>query len=163
MRGAHEAPGVAERIVTTCKLDPWTVIDSAALAFTSDLDGTLLAAETSVDRTKLHSCLAEVGSAVALSVEDAGKITKYVQADGTEVAAWTSDRLFLAMPEQMDRNAALETLLAPQPVPQGLQPLLARVDRTATVWGVAQTTGQGFVAELVSTMPLETKPRVAEA
>lgn len=155
---AYEAPGVAERIAGTCRLDPWTVLDSMALAFTSDLDGTLLAAETTYDRARLHSCMTEVGSGVALTVEDGGKITKYVQADGTEVAAWTSDQLFLTMPEQMDRPAALETLLAPQPLPQALQPLLARVDRSATVWGVAQTTGQGFAAELISTMPLETKP-----
>lgn len=155
---AYEAPGVGERIAATCRLDPWTVLDSIALAFTSDLDGTLLAAETTYDKTRLHSCMTQVGSDVSLTVEDGERLTKYVQAEGTEVAAWTSDKLFLAMPEQMDRPAALETLLAPQPVPQALQPLLARVDRSATVWGVAQATGHGFVAELISTMPLETKP-----
>jgi hypothetical protein len=155
---AYEAPGVADSIVAKCSLDPWTVIDSVALAFTSDLDGTLLAAETTVDRAKLHGCVTQVAGDQVLTVEDAGKLTKYVQPEGNEFAAWTSDRLFLTMPEQMDRPAAIEALLAPQPVPQSLQPLLARVDRSGTVWGIAQATGQGFVAELISTMPLETKP-----
>ena len=59
---AHEAPGIAERFITQCKLDPWSVLSSAALAFTTDFDSTVLAAETTVGRSELHACLTSVAS-----------------------------------------------------------------------------------------------------
>lgn len=159
---AHEAPGIADRIARQCKLDPWTLVSSGALAFTRELDDTVLAAETSVDRTQLHGCAAEVGSDVALTIEN-GPLTTYRQADATELAAWTSERLVLALPQRMEEAEPLHALLAPRPVPQELAPLVERADRTATIWGVALATGDGFIAELLAATPLRTKPRGVHA
>jgi hypothetical protein len=154
---AHEAPGIGERFVTHCELDPWTVLSSAALAFSEDIEGTVLAAETTVDRAQLHECLARVGSDVALAVED-GPLTQYQHAGAVEHAAWTSQRVVLAIPQRMDDRVALQEIVPERAVPPALAPLLQRADRTAIAWGVASTIGDGDVAELVATIPLAQKP-----
>jgi hypothetical protein len=153
----HEAPGIAEQITSRCKLDPWTLIDNAALMFTGDDDGVLLAAETTVDKKRLHGCASEVASNLSLTIAD-GPITTYQHVDATEVAAWTGERLVLALPMRMEDADALRDALPERGVPALLQPLLERVEHDATVWGAALATGDGAVAELVAMMPLRTAP-----
>jgi hypothetical protein len=154
---AHEAPGIGERFVAQCKLDPWTVLSTAALAFNDDIEGTVLAAETTIDRAQLHECLTSVASDVALAVED-GPLTQYRHAGAVEHAAWTSERVVLAIPQRMADSGALKELLPERAVSAALAPLLQRVDRGATVWGVATTAGDGAISELVATIPLAQKP-----
>jgi hypothetical protein len=158
---AYEAPGVAERLSARCNLDPWTVLDAAALAFTADTESTVFVAQTTFDRKRLHDCLGKVADDPITVTE--GPITKYGQQDTTELAAWFGDRIFLAVPSRMDEPEAIDPLVAVRPVPEPLQKLLARVDRTALVWGVALAEGRGMVAELIATMPLQSKPTGAHA
>lgn len=153
---AYEAPGVAERFATRCNLDPWTVLDAAALAFPADGESTVFVAQTTFDRKRLHDCLAKITDD-PITVTD-GPITKYAQKDATELAAWFGDRIFLAVPSRMDEPEAIEPLIAVRPVPDALQKLIARVDRTQLVWGVALAEGRSVVAELLGTMPLAAKP-----
>lgn len=154
---AHEAPGVADQIVRQCNLDPWTAFGTAALAFTVDLDSALLAAETTVDRARLHACATAVGSGVALAIED-GPLTRYRSSEAIEVAAWMNDRVFLALPQRMDDPEALKQILPERAVPAPLQHLLGRVDRSATVWGIALASGDSLIAELMGMLPLASKP-----
>jgi hypothetical protein len=154
---AYDLPGIAEQIVTTCKLDPWSVIDNAALAFTADATSAVLAAETTIDRARLHACMTAVGSGAALTVED-GPIAKYKNLDATELAAWLGDRVFLTVPQRTDELDVLQPLLEVRPAPKDLQPLLARADRSATVWGVALANGNGEVARVLATVPLTNRP-----
>ncbi|MBA3461757.1 MAG: hypothetical protein H0T46_17465, partial [Deltaproteobacteria bacterium] len=130
---AYEAPGVAERLAARCNLDPWTVLDAAALAFTADEESTVFVAQTTFDRKRLHDCIAKVADDPINVTE--GPITKYDQKDSTEFAAWFGDRIVLAVPSRMDEPEAIEPLVAVRAVPEPLQKLLARVDRTALVWG----------------------------
>lgn len=153
---AFEAPGVAERVSTRCNLDPWTVLDAAALAVPRDFESTVFVAKTSVDRTRLHDCIAKAADDPITVTE--GPITKYGRKGSTELAAWFGDRIVLAVPSRMTEPAALEPLIAVRAVPEPLQRLLIRVDRTALVWGVALAEGRGPVAELIGTMPLQSKP-----
>jgi hypothetical protein len=158
---AFEAPGVAERVSTRCNVDPWTVLDAAALAFTADVESSVLVAQTALDRKQLHECIGKAGDD-PITVTD-GAITKYGRKGATELAAWFGDRMFLAVPARMDEPGAIEPLVAVRPVPEPLQKLLARVDRTAGMWGVALAEGRGPVAALIGTMPLESKPKGVHA
>ena len=158
---AFEAPGIAERVSAKCNLDPWTVLSAAALAFTADTESTVFAAETTFDRKRLHDCLAKVGSDPITITE--GPITKYVEPESTELAAWIGDRVVLAVPERMDEPAAIEPLIAVRPVPERLRGMLGRADRSAQLWGVALADGRGTAAELLGTIPLQAKPIGAHA
>ncbi len=153
----HEAPEVAARIASKCGLDPWTVLDDAALALPADPEGVVVAVETTFDRARIHDCLTKAGEgSSAVRVED-GAITKYHQTESTELAAWFGERIALAVPQRMDEQAALEPLIAVRPIPAALQPLLARVDRSATVWAVGLVTPNGL-GDFLSILPLATKP-----
>jgi hypothetical protein len=153
---AFEAPGIAERVSARCNLDPWTVLDAAALAFTADAESAVFAAQTTFDRKRIHDCLAKVGTDPITVTE--GPITKYAQPDSTELAIWVTDRIVLAVPERMDEAAAIEPLAAVRPVPERLRGMLARVDRTAVLWGVALADGKGTAAEVLGSIPLQAKP-----
>lgn len=154
---AHELPGMAERIATRCQLDPWAVLDNAALAFSYET-GTVLAAQTTFSRTRLHECVTKVGGdEQPITVED-GPITRYVEAESTEHAAWFGENVFLTVPERMDELSVIEPLAAPRPVPEDVKALLARADRGATVWGVATATANGAVTGMTSMIPFPSRP-----
>ena len=154
---AYDAPEVAARIGTRCGLDPWTVLDDAALAIPADPESAVVAVETTFDRARIHECLGKVGDGSSAIAIDPGPVTRYRQTESIEVAAWLTDRIALAIPLRMDEEAALQSLVPPRAVPEALQALLGRVDRGATIWAIAQVKRDGL-GEMLAMMPLPAQP-----
>ena len=160
-----EAPGVGATVATACGLDPWTILDAAAVVVPASPDGLTVAARAAPGRDRLHACLATVAAAggASVAVEAAGALTAYVQGEDVEHAAWLDDGVVVMQPERSDDAAALEAAVAARPAPPAIADLIERVDPAASLWLVGVPGEGGVIAELLAPIPVPEPPRARHA
>jgi hypothetical protein len=157
---AHEAPGLAELVVTRCGLDPWAAIEAVAFVATAGEDDSRLVARLGADQDRLHACLAALRASgdAEVEVETRGRLTAYLQPESVELAAWVDPSTVLVLPDRLDDAEALLAALAPAAPPRRLADLAGRVDRGATAWAVVVPAAGGDLAEMLAAVPLARPP-----
>jgi hypothetical protein len=141
-----EAAKVLDAIKDGCKLDPVSVVQSVVFAAADDdEDGAVYVAVTGIDKTRLSSCLQATAKTddkdAKVAIKHNGNITEVTKGAETVYFGWVGKDVLVVPFRAKDKPALTKWMGGKGALAKSdLGKTLAKVNTSATVWGVGHGT-----------------------
>lgn len=141
LRDKPDAAKVLDALKDACKLDPVAVVQGVVVAMSADQDdGAAYVALSGIDRTKLSSCIQQVGQAkdkdAKVAVKQDGNVTEISKNGETAFFGWVGKDVVVVPLHAQDKSTLTKWMGGKGALAKSdLGKLVAKVKTSAAIWG----------------------------